>query len=344
MRRRDFMKGAALGSVALTLPEVKASNRLYGTPGSIIARDSGGDNRLRLLMSRGEVPLGVWEDVVDFTRLWSAVSKDAALASEFYSSRSALLERMGISEQLIAPRSVEEQLLLASQDPIVRAASKDGDYPRYLGRLNEMGIFAASSKIRQRVNDLLESDPEDLKGLLTRSVPEQMLESEYASDLQKLKAILTPEDGSSSLQRRSLDAPVARAAVGAVAIAVVAVGVATYVVAAVNVAIGVNLAVQLSVVVNVAVRTGGGGGSSCGGGCHGVQPGQMLDVDSAAVRLAQASGNSRLLSQGLRRQVRKEVIACAYAAHELGVISLPRVGRKQALDLLCGITYRMAGI
>ncbi|WP_337056206.1 hypothetical protein [Pseudomonas sp. USHLN015] len=343
MRRRDFMKGAALGSVAFTLPEVKASNRLYGTPGSIIARDSGGDNRLRLLMSRGEVPLGVWEDVVDFTRLWSAVSKDAVLASEFYSNRSALLERMGIPEQLIAPRSVEEQLLLASQDPIVRAASKDGDYSRYLGRLNEMGIFAASSKIRQRVNDLLNSDPEDLQGLLTRSVPEQMLESKYASDLQKLKAILTPKGEGSSLQRRSLDVPVARAAVGAVAIAVVAVGVATYVVAAVNVAIGVNLAVQLSVIVNVAVRTGGGGGSNCGG-CHGIQPGQMLDVESAAVRLAQVNGNSQLLSQGLRRQVRKEVIACAYAAHELGVISLPRAGRKQALDLLCGITYRMAGI
>ncbi|MDU9414065.1 hypothetical protein [Pseudomonas sp. zfem005] len=343
MRRRDFMKGAALGSVALTLPEVKASNRLYGTPGSIIARDSGGDNRLRLLMSRAEVPLGVWEDVVDFTRLWSAVSKDAELASEFYSNRSALLERMGISEHLIAPRSVEEQLLLASQDPIIRAASKEGDYPRYLGRLNDMGIFAASSKIRQRVNDLLKSDPEDFRRLLTRSVPEQGMESEYANDLHKLKAILTPDSGSSSLQQRSSNAPVALAAVGAVAIAVVAVGVATYVVAAVNVAVGVNLAVQLSVVVNVAVRTGGGSGSNCGG-CHGTQPGQMLDAETAAVRLAQASGNSRLLSQGLRRQVRKEVIACAYAAHELGVISLPRAGRKQALDLLCGITYLMAGI
>ncbi|MCY1307665.1 hypothetical protein D9M69_493260 [compost metagenome] len=133
--------------------------------------------------------------------------------------------------------------------------------------------------------------------------------------------------------------------VGAVAIAVVAVGVATYVMAGVNVAVGLNIVAQISIVTSVAIRTGGGGG---GGprcyNCHAVSPEKNIDIETAAIRVAQINGNSRFLFKSMRKQVGREVIACLYAAHEQGLINLPIANRKQILDLATKITYRMAGI
>lgn len=341
MRRREFIRGAALSGVALSLPVANAGNRLYGKPGAKVAAGAKADNRLRLIMSRAEVPVDVWEDVVEFSQVWSAVSRDSTLAAEFYSDRPGFLQRAGVREELITPRSTEEQLLLASQDPIVRRAGMKGDYAQYLGRLKDMGVFAAPSTLRKRVDELLEEDANALTTFISRSTAQPDLGGEYTSELNTLKNLLAFSPSAFSSSDGAQDEPALFVLVGAAAIAVVVVGVATYAVAAVNVSVGLNVALSVSLLVNAAV--GVSGGNACMG-CHGPAENRPLDVESAAIRLAQLNGNSRLLSKGLRRKVRKEIIACVYAAKEQGLIQLPKTSRKQVFDLLSTITYRMAGI
>jgi hypothetical protein len=292
-------------------------------------------------MSRAEVPVDVWDDVVEFSRVWSAVSRDQTVAAEFYSDRAGFLQRVGVREDLIAPRSTEEQLLLASQDPIVRRAGMKGDYAQYLGRLKDMGVFSAPSTLRDRVDVLLQEEANALASVFSSTTPQPDLAGEYTSELNKLKSLLVVSPRAFSTFDDSQDEPALFMVVGAAAFAVVVVGVATYAVAAVNVSVGLNVVLSISVLTSLAV--GVGGGNSCMG-CHGVKESRPLDVESAAIRLAQLNGNSRLLSKGLRKKVRKEIIACVYAAKEQGLIQLPRTGRKQVFDLLSTITYRMAGI
>ncbi|MNF95221.1 hypothetical protein D3C84_779620 [compost metagenome] len=93
----------------------------------------------------------------------------------------------------------------------------------------------------------------------------------------------------------------------------------------------------------VRVGGGGGGGPKCYS-CHAVSSQQNIDIETAAIKVAQINGNSRFLFKSMRKQVRREVISCLYAAHEQGLIKLPRANRKQVFDLVSKITYRMAGI
>ncbi|MCY1379612.1 hypothetical protein D9M69_673490 [compost metagenome] len=114
--------------------------------------------------------------------------------------------------------------------------------------------------------------------------------------------------------------------------------------AAVNVAVGLNVAASISVVVRMAVRVSGGGGGPKCYSCHAVSSQQNIDIETAAIKVAQINGNSRFLFKSMRKQVRRDVISCLYAAHEQGLIKLPRANRKQVFDLVSKITYRMAGI
>ncbi|WP_141565334.1 hypothetical protein [Ectothiorhodospira sp. PHS-1] len=167
---------------------------------------------------------------------------------------------------------------------------------------------------------------------------------QHGAELDKLKRLFEEGEGRSAEAER-YDAEVAAVA-GAVTIAVVAVGVATYVVAAVNVAAGLNLAVQISVTVNMAVTAGGGGGGGGGGcmGCHAIGPDGNLDISTAAVRVSQLTGNPEIYRRALRNQVKQEITACLYAARNQGLIRLPRKGRKEIIEVLAEMSYRMAGI
>ncbi|MFC5695215.1 hypothetical protein ACFPU0_06530 [Pseudomonas sp. GCM10022186] len=261
MRRRDIFKAAVLGGVASALPVASSNERLFGAPGSIIAKDTASDNKLRLLMSKGDIPVEVWEDVVDFSRVWSAVSSDLSLAGEFYADRESFLAKMGVAEGTIEPRSMEEKLLLASHDPTIRKAAIDGDYAAYLGRLKELGVFMATPTLRQRVDRLMDADGEALRDFVVRSLSVSSLEEDYSSYLERLRLLVGDQgvEGNSIQERENRvgkkgypEAEIEGAQpflfVAGAAIAVVAIGVATYVVAAVNVAVGLNIAASIRIV------------------------------------------------------------------------------------------------
>lgn len=341
MQRRDLLKGiiagAASSSAGLVVAQSKTS---FGTPGYLANRDRHGENQLRLALSRAEIPLDVWDDIVDFQRIWSKLSADPSTMHAFYTNQSGFLEAMGIRPDLIAPRSAEEQLLLASNDPEVRRSAISSDYPAFLRRLTQLGIFSAPPSLRQRINSILENTP-DLPGQYSKELQiRAQLDTEFGSELKRLKVLFSE---SSQTADTSIRGSEVNAVVGAVTIAVVAVAAVTYAVAAVNVAVGLNVAIQISVAVNIAITVGGGGNDGCPI-CHAPTANNNIDVLSAAAKIAESTGNLALHKQSLRKIVRREIIACIYAARDQGLIRLPGAGRKEIFDTLASIGYRMGGI
>ncbi|MFQ5636086.1 MAG: hypothetical protein ACE5G3_12255, partial [Gammaproteobacteria bacterium] len=328
--------------------------RLYGRP--LYADDPErviGEDRLRLALSRIEMPVETWGPVMSMSRLWNAVLHDDKKREQFLASPRRFLARHGVPSDAMKRSPQEFRLLRLVCDPYVRHLAGSGNYRAFIDRLKEHDLLHddAEDSLRHRIRAVLDTDLEQLRARL----PGPAAPGAALAGL--------PESADLYLVTQELAAvnSTTQAVAAAAVIVVVAALAATYVSVGVNVTVVLNLGFSISVAVSVAVATGGGGGvGGIGGGgggggcsnCHGdfgalagMEP-KMRDNLDLTIRAARLSGRPSFETEALKDYIFTETRACLEAAESLAVIELP-AGKKAREAVLRGVgrlTCRAAGL
>ena len=99
MKRRNFLSlsAAGIGLAGLGPGGSVAGGRLYGAPLYESNPDRMlGENRLRLALSRIEMPVEAWAPLINMSRLWNAVLQDDSTRKAFRRSPRKFLARNGV--------------------------------------------------------------------------------------------------------------------------------------------------------------------------------------------------------------------------------------------------------
>ncbi len=344
MKRRNFLSlsAAGIGMAGLSPASGAVSGRLYGTP--IYANDQRralGEDRMRLTLSRMEMPVEAWEPLMKMSRLWNAVLRNDATRKEFQASPRRFLVRNDIPLSVMKRSPQEFQLLQVICDPYVRHVAGSGNYRAFISHLSESNLLHndAEDSLKNRIRSLIETDVEQLRAQLTRAG----VSGTELSDLQ----------GSADLyfimQELSAVNSTTQAVIAAAVIAVVAVVVATFVAVGVNVIAALNLGFAISIAISAAIFTGGFG--SCDN-CHAdvgvlanLEP-KMRDNLNLTIRAARLTGQPTFEIQALKDYINTETRACLEAAESLAVLSLPkgREAREAVLEGVGRLTCQAAGL
>ncbi len=346
MKRRKFIGLSAAGiSLAGFGPVSGATGgRLYG--GSVSGRHAQrklGEDRLRLVLSRIEMPVEAWGPVMNMSRLWNTVLQDAASRDEFRVSPRRFLARNGIPLSVMRHSSQEFRLLRLVCDPYVRHIASSGNYRAFIERLQEENLLHddAEGSLRNKIRGLLETDVEALK----ENLPVAITGSAMLPDLQ--------DSADLYFVTRELAAvnSTTQAVAAAAVVVVVAALAATYVSVGVNITVVLNLGFTISIAISVAVGVSGGGGGGCTN-CHAdfgalanLEPKMRENLD-LTIRAARLTGQPSFATKALKDYIFTETRACLEAAESLAVINLPvnKEPREAVLQGVARLTCRAAGL
>ena len=293
MKRRQFLSWSAtgVGLAGAGQAGVLSGERLFGVPLYVQGAPDAGlaENRLRLALSRIDMPVEAWEPLAGLARLWRLVLRDDESRREFRAAPGRFLRRHGVSSAVMEQQRQAIRLLELVADPYVQHLAGSGQYRRFIGKLREKHLLHddAERSLRHRVRQILENDRARLREQIAAAGIELSRDTDF-SDSAELYAI-TRELAAVNSATQSVAA--------AVVVVVVAALAATYVSVGVNVTVALNLGVTISVAVSTAVTAGGGGGGVGGvGGCNYCH----ADVGTLAALEPKMRGNLELTLRAAR--------------------------------------------
>ncbi len=348
MKRRKFLNLSAAGIGMAGLGTAGAAvagstgGRLYGTPLYETNSDRvRGENRLRLVLSRMEMPIEAWGPLMNMSRLWNAVLQDDATRDEFLASPKRFLARNNIPLSIMQRSPQEFGLLRLLCDPYIRHVASAGNYRAFIERLKENDLLHddAEGSLRNRIRRILKTDLDQLEAMLPRT---------------KTGGAMLPDlQDSADLYFVTQELAAVNATTQAVAAAAVVVVVAALAATVVSVGVSVTVVLNLGFSISVAVSTsiGVGGGGTCNY-CHtdvgtlaGLEP-KMRDNLELTIRAARLAGSPSFETEALKDYIFTETRACLEAAESLAVLNLP--GERDARDaVLRGVgrlTCQAAGL
>jgi len=344
MKRRNFLSlsAAGIGMAGLNPASGAVSGRLFGAP--LYAKNQQGalgEDRMRLTLSRMEMPVEAWEPLMKMSRVWNAVLRNDATRKEFQASPRRFLVRNGIPLTVMKRSPQEFQLLKIICDPYVRHVAGVGNYRAFISHLSENDLLHndAEDSLRRRIRGLIETDVEQFRTQLTRAG----FSGTELSDLQDSADLYFV------VQELSAANSTTQAVVVAAIFVLVAVVAATYVSVGVNVIVALNLGFAISVAVSTAVFTGGG--STCSN-CHAdvgalanMEPKMRENLD-LTIRVARLTGQPSFETEALKDYINTETRACLEAAESLAVLNLPkgREAREAVLQGVGRLTCQAAGL
>lgn len=348
MKRRNFLSlsAAGIGLAGMGPAGAAADGRLFGAPQ--YARGAGqalGENRMRLALSRMEMPVEAWEPLLGMSRVWNTVLQDDATRHAFLAAPRRFLARRGIPPSVIDRSPQEFRLLRLVCDPYVRHVAAAGNYGAFISRLKESNLLHddAENSLRRRVRRLLAADIEQLR----RRMPDTGTGVTTLSDLTESADLyaVTRELAAANGETQAVAA--------AMVVVVVAALAATYVSVGVNVTVVLNLGFSISVAVSVSIGVGGagGGGDSCAD-CHsyigavaGLEP-KMHDNLDQTIRAARLTGQPTFETEALKDYICTETRACLEAAESLAALNLPSDphARGVVINGVARLTCRAAGL
>lgn len=350
MKRRNFLSlsTAGIGLAGLGPVGSVAGDRLFGTP--LYDKNPEhilGEDRLRLVLSRIEMPVEAWGPLMNMSRIWNAVLQNDATRDAFLASPKRFLARNGIPSTVMRRSPQEFRLLRLICDPYVRHIASSGNYHAFISRLKEKNLLHddVEGSLRNRIRRLLEADIEQLRARLPRAatgstaLPDLQNSADLYFVTQELAAV------NSTTQ----------AVAAAVVVVVVAALAATYVGVGVNVTVVLNLGFSISIAVSVAVGIAGSVGGGVIGGCSnchadfgslaGLEPRMRENLD-LTIRAARLTGQPSFETAALKDYIFTETRACLEAAESLAVINLPGEpeAREAVLQGVARLTCQAAGL
>ncbi len=348
MKRRNFLSlsAAGIGLAGMGPAGAATDGRMFGAPQ--YAGGSGqalGENRMRLALSRMEMPVETWEPVLGMSRVWNAVLQDETTQQAFLAAPRRFLARRGIPPSVIDRSPQEFRLLRLVCDPYVRHVASAGNYDAFISRLKEDDLLHddAEDSLRQRVRQLLATDLEQLR----QRVPEMATGGLALSDLAESADLYAVTRELAAVNSET------QAVAAAMVVVVVAALAATYVSIGVNVTVVLNLGFSISIAVSVSIGVGGAGG--VGGGCENchadigavaaLEP-KMRDNLDWTIRAARLTGRPSFEIEALKDYIFTETRACLEAAESLAALNLPSDPRARdaVLKGVARLTCRAAGL
>ncbi|MFJ4157997.1 hypothetical protein ACIPZF_24780 [Pseudomonas sp. NPDC089752] len=342
MKRRKFLQSTAamVGTVTAgaAIPALNAqanSQRSFGTPGSLIASDAVTQNQLRLTLSKANVPVAAWEDIVSFNSLWDRIREEPSVYHAFCQARDC--GEGPLDPALIPAGSLEEKLLLITYDSDLMESVNNHDYDAVFAKLKARGFTDTRSTLWERIRFYEKQE-----------LAEILKSSELAGDIENLPAVKKQAMNriKELLGENSMTLPFSSEQLvsesGAPLVAVVNVGVVTRVLAAVNVGVSVNLAISISIATQMAV--------TISGTCRSAPSPRFTDdtasVGAASIHLARVSGNVEMIHEIHRFNARQEITACLFAAHKSGYLRLPaaKAERRELVDLFTQLALEIATV
>ncbi len=315
MKRRKLLRNAVIATTATAGASVASGERLFGVPNSITTGGPStlGDKkrRLRLSMSRNDVPPQMWKRFEALQDFWEEVSsnpdnykmaRDIAISSD---------EHLGDFMKDERFNTEEHKVLLKLSDPRLIQYANDGDYITLLNEMNDRGLL--------ELGDSLADDY--AKALAANESAMKRLKSEFSERFSS--GIYEDEDMLDDISYfKSKIIPTSQLNVRNNAVAAINVAAAVNVVAAINVAVAVALAVTVAVATSVTV---------CGASCHGKLPASeklQKDIESVSL-LAKKVGNQQLAEKTIIELHCREAASCLSAVEKLGLVRIDDTDRKE---------------
>ncbi|CAQ83902.1 MULTISPECIES: hypothetical protein [Photorhabdus] len=328
MKRRTFIgvaAGAAIGSVIPTVNAKANSNRLFGVPRSLLSPGEVEENKLRLSMSHAKLPVEIWEDIIAYNRFWETIKQQPELVLEYRESPEKVLNEFGIDKNIVSPGSSEELLLFITYDKELMDAVKTNNYEKLFSRLKTYGLNKRKSNLRSRINYYLSQDA-NLVAHFKDYIP---LEQPESSPLIRLKEILEPVNNKDDT----------RLTAGANMVAAINMAVVVTVQTSTTVNVSTTTSVSAFVLVTILTKIAGK---------HRVNYRPQINhedisVSAASLHLARIYHNRAMVDTLVRETIRREVIACLFAAQKCGYINLPvtRTERKEVIHLFTELSLEM---
>lgn len=268
--RRKFLAGA-MGSLAI--PVVSGSS-LFGTPASVSPTKNASfldddNDRLRLYLTRMNVPTALWKKLRSIGGLWQKVLFDPEERAKFQAAPKLYLSEKNIDQAFLTSDDNNVKLLISVLDPDVNRFAMEGDYTSFLAALERQGLFsnACSNNLTVVLNDILDKEDalfSEVLNLSGNDVNKASIDELKNSDsFRMLTEMLLNKD----IHALSGDGAVTQAVVVAGVVAVIAVIAAVYVSVGTTLTVGITAGFAISLAVMTAITVNGGP----------VRPNEMLD-------------------------------------------------------------------
>jgi hypothetical protein len=142
MDKRKFLKSTLAGAGVLGLPAAAATtgNRLYGMPGSVIPIMPVVADKIRLTLSRLNLPVTAWQMLVDTAAAIQEFATSTSAQKAFASSPSQYFAERGLPEGSFAINSRELAMTRLAVDDVAQRAARSGDYPLFVQRLKDLRV------------------------------------------------------------------------------------------------------------------------------------------------------------------------------------------------------------
>ena len=169
MKRRKLLRNAVIATTATAGASVASGERLFGVPNSITTGGPStlGDKkrRLRLSMSRNDVPPQMWKRFEALQDFWEEVSsnpdnykmaRDIAISSD---------EHLGDFMKDERFNTEEHKVLLKLSDPRLIQYANDGDYITLLNEMNDRGLLELGDSLADDYAKALAANESAMKRL-----------------------------------------------------------------------------------------------------------------------------------------------------------------------------------
>lgn len=354
MKRRKFIKsatGVVVGGVATTLSSsalsAERADRPLGRPDYLTDGFQTEMNYLRLSMSRGNMPVEVWDDIVRYQTAWESLKVDANSKALFHADPVAWLQSHGMPEDMIHPDDREIKLLqavYANPDFMSFAA----DYNSFAQYLRSAGILdpAAPQHLSTRIRQAIRGNREEIARIFESSKTTEQSHALSGMPLLELEKLVTEFNNLSEYTKGNL-----------VVVLPINVVVGVNLILAVNVVIAVALVVTLAVSVSVEVAGEGGdqlvGPSTSSTAARNPLLQKLMSFDEQtkqdlafALRAAQFAPHQDLEVEILRDFLETETRVVLEACELEKLISLPEDVdiRNRYIELAGKVTTRMVGL
>jgi hypothetical protein len=175
MDKRKFLKSTLAGAGVVGVPAAAgAQTRLFGTPGSVIPINPLVPNRLRLAMSRVNIPPAAWDMIVNAALAIDELVTSRTAQHAFANAPGRYFAERGVPDGSFAPHSRDVAMARLAMDDTAKQAAARGDYTAFLQRLREfhLGTLPDPNGLVERITDLLKGNAKfyaSLKGAFDRA-------------------------------------------------------------------------------------------------------------------------------------------------------------------------------
>lgn len=321
MKRRSFLSGLALSATGLPVLAGSNATGILGTPNSLSGPDAERlelhNDRLKLSLSRINVPVETWSQLKQSTKVWDEVFFSKSARVEFQENPARFLRSRGIPPELLSNNDIEVRLLRAVSNENILNMAVDGDYAGFVQELAANGVLQGSeSGIKAKIMEIFANN---------RSKIEENLAELGINSEDEIKQYLNTDEMQAIMQYVSEGRLVFP---GLVVLAALA---AIYTFAVIYISIGINFgfavfagavfSVYSLVYASIAAEGSGADNMAARQRISMMAPELYEDME-VKLRLAKLVGNKSIAEKSYRDLVRIEISAFLGAAEDIGMFQI----------------------